>query len=184
MRAIVDVVKKDGKAFKGSDGEWYSTRDTSCASLVRGQEVEFENKKNGRWNNIVDNRVTVVGGGDDRPAPAGKAGDSTPPPALPWSMYADKEWQKAVQQRIGRQNALTAAVNAIGPVLEGNSVDRYVGVVLETAASFAQWTAGRDVNAVLEAREVQNPAPTPPAKAAKPEPTEAPAADFDDDITF
>lgn len=171
MRAIVEAVKRDGKAFKGTDGEWYSTRDSSCAVLQAGQEVEFDNVKNGRWNNIENNEIRVVSAA--QATPAGSAGA---PPALPWNQYNDKEWAKKINRAIGRQNALTNAVTAAGLLGEANP-DSYVATVLGLAQSFAMWTAGATVDTVLEARDVQRPAPTPPVvENPPPGPEYAPSA--------
>ncbi len=208
MRAIVEAVKRDGKAFKGTDGVWYSTRDASCANLTAGVEVEFENEQNGRWNNIKDNRITVVTAAAPAAAAGGAPAAGKPPP-LPWNQYNDKEWAKKVHRAIGRQNALTNAVAAIGPVEGVASLDRYTSVVLRTAQAFAAWTAGNTVSKALEGLEEQAEAPTPPPAPVTRDVTPAPAlratagpspapaqaappahyphaapADFDDDLPF
>lgn len=194
MRAIVETVKRDGKAFKGTDGVWYSTRGAVCASLQAGQEVEFEDKVNGRWHNIINDTFTVVSAAQASPPSA--AGS---PPPLPWNQYNDKDFALGVQRKIGRQNALTNAVSAVGE-LGKRKADTYVATVLDLAQSFAMWTAGADATKVLDSRDVQSPAPTPPPaveSAPKQDPTPAPQAeyaptavapappaDFDDDLPF
>ena len=189
MKATIVRFKRDGSAFLASDDEWYSVRGLDLRDkLEEGDTVEFENKKKGRWNNIVDNKVTKVSGGAAAPS-----GGNAPARGKRWHAYEDREYQNKINRRIGRQNALTNAVTVLGPIDQVSSMDTYLGHVLKVAESFARWTAGQDVADVLEAREQQNPAPTPPPAEDPPTPTEehAPSAgpelpdpDFDDDLPF
>lgn len=169
MRVAVEAVKRDGKAFKGVDGEWYGARTAVCGDLTAGDTVVFENQKRGKWNNIVDDRIEIVTG--ETPAPAA-AGGSPAPTSRRWHAYEDKPYQDNIQKRIGRQNALTNAVQAAGPIPEGAQLDRYVGVVLSLAESFARWTGGQATNDVLALREPQNEAPTPPPAEQAPVPAQ------------
>lgn len=137
MNGTVEAIRKDGKAFKLSGGDWYSAfKAEQLNGAQKGDTVEFQYKTNGNFKNI-DGSVTRTGNG------GGDAG-SSPAPKRQYNAGGGRSFPvgKADGGRaINRQNALTNAVNfTIANTGEGSFMT--TEEVIEVARQFEAYTCG------------------------------------------
>ena len=121
MKGVIEVVRKDGKAFKVGE-TWYSSFKT--LPVKKGEEVEFDFVVNGKFNNIAG-KIKVL-----TPTPV-EAAVSAP------QVISDTD------RRIARSVALKAAADYFGAVIRsGKEIGEGIvesKEILVWAATFETW---------------------------------------------
>lgn len=135
MKTTIVSMRRDRRGFKDEDGNWYSCFNASTLNgCERGDEVEFEFTEKGGYKNVQEKTFVKVGG-------SASAGDSAP--TSRWHAYEDKEWQREINQRISKQNALNNAVALVSryDTVHGHD-EEYKDTlrrILATAETFLTW---------------------------------------------
>lgn len=140
ITGTVVSMRRDKLGFKLDNGNWYENMQAPPMEHVPWKSTVTFDYDSGGGKNFISGEVKVEGstpsadnssgGGSTYRKPYGGGGGSK------WHAYQDKDWQQGVNERITKQNALTNAVNNLGP---GAPAEEVIAV----AEQFAGWVNGK-----------------------------------------
>jgi len=147
VSGVIDVVSGKGNSFQ-MNGEWYSVFSPADMCAVRGDSVTFDFEKKGQWNNIkLPRGAKLYADGQSTPStPVAGAAPAARPQGRSFPVAP-----LAPERTINRQNALTAAVNALTQLTKVyGTTDELAVDVIALAYKFENYTTGDDVTDMLK----------------------------------